>query len=306
RWRGPHPRRHRESLPPGSPTGRHPWRSKHRGPPEWPREPSEPGTGTGEPAGPQAGSESSPSLTRLSLLGLNRLNQEFDHRPNFVKLLLKLVSFPAQLVNIGSSTEPASRGVLQKAAHGQRGALLNTHLLAGPVAQLHAVRKIHIIHFLPLARHVFRYVASLDGHVQPVRVDLSGGPLLVADNLGGRNPVVLRQSRRTTAIRLQLLLRPRVTSGTRVLSLNTDRVDIPGQSRIGARARMPSLASGNHIPGTVPAQTQIGQRAFQVLAAVGHGALRRVVALRAGRSRRVMPDDPLRLVHSPVAAGLPP
>src|SRR5690606_37643852 len=169
------------------------------------------------------------TFTRLSLLGLNRFNQEFDHGPNFGKLLLKLVGFLAQLVNIGSSTEPASRGVLRKAVHGRRGALLNTHLLAARVAQLHAVSQFHVIHFLQLARHVFGYVASLDGHVQPVRVDLSCGPLLVADNLGGRNPVVLRQSRRATAIRLQLLLRPRVTSRTRMLSLNTDRVDIPGQ-----------------------------------------------------------------------------
>src|SRR5690606_606449 len=231
---------------------------------------------------------------------------KFDHRPNFVKLLLKLVSFPAQLVNIGSSTEPASRGVLQKASHGQRGALLNTHLLAGPVAQLHAVREIHVIHFLPLARHVFGYMASLDGHVQPVRVDLSGGPLLVADNLGGRNPVVLRQSRRALPVRLQLRLRPRVTSGTRMLSLNTDRVDIPGRSRIGARARMPSLASGNHIPGTVPTQTQIGQRAFKVRTTVLHNVQRRVITGRTSRSSRVMPNNTPRLVHSPVASGLPP
>src|SRR5690606_20815859 len=97
-----------------------------------------------------------------------------------------------------------------------------------------------------------------------------------------------------------------VTSGTRMLSLNTDRVDIPGQSRIGARTRMPSLASGNHIPGTVPTQAQVRQRAFQVRAAVLHDVQRRVIPGRLSRSSSVMPNDALRLVHSSVAAGLPP
>src|SRR5690606_3590181 len=104
----------------------------------------------------------------------------------------------------------------------------------------------------------------------------------------------------------QLLLRPRVTSGTRMLSLNTDRVDIPGQTRIGARARMPSLASGNHIPGTVPTQTQIGQRAFKVRTTVLHNVQRRVITGRTSRSSSMMPNNAPRLVHSPVASGLPP
>src|SRR5690606_2281159 len=77
-------------------------------------------------------------------------------------------------------------------------------------------------------------------------------------------------------------------------------------TRIGARARVPSLASGNHIPGTVPAQTQIGQRAFQVRTTVLHGVQRRVITRRLSRGSSMVPNNTPRLVHSPVAAGLPP
>src|SRR5690606_40084798 len=90
-----------------------------------------------------------------------------------------------------------------------------------------------------------------------------------------------------------------------VFGLDADRVHVPGHARVGAGTGVPGTPGGDDVPRAIPAKAEVAQRTRKVRAAVGHDALRRVVALRAGRSRRVVPDDAPGGVHAAVAPGFP-
>src|SRR5690606_16677118 len=149
--------------------------------------------------------------------------------------------------------------------------------------------------------HVVLDVLPLDGHVQAVRVDLAARPLLVADDVRDGDLVGVRQGGGAAPVGLELLGGPGVPGRAGVFGLDADRVHVPGHARVGAGTGVPGTPGGDDVPRAIPAKAEVAQRTRKVRAAVGHDALRRVVALRAGRSRRVVPDDAPGGVHAAVA-----